>query len=215
MSIASRIDPYRRTAADSDRHARILEAAQRAFVRLGFHAATMQHVAAEAEMSPGNLYRYFPSKEALVEGLCVYDHDKRAANFHALASRIDIVDALARTLRENVMGAPPEKARLIIEIWAEAGRNPRIAQMSREFDAANFEGLRAMLEEAKSRGAVAANLDADFVARIMMGLFAGIFKRLATETDFDREREASYAIALLKGLASGEIAPPAARPETK
>ena len=29
----------------------------------------MQHVAEEAGMSAGNLYRYFPSKEAIVEGL--------------------------------------------------------------------------------------------------------------------------------------------------
>ena len=47
-----------------DRRARILDAAERCFVRSGFHRTTMQDVAAEAGMSPGNLYRYFASKEA-------------------------------------------------------------------------------------------------------------------------------------------------------
>ncbi len=68
--------PNRRSADDSRRE-RILEAAERAFVRHGFHAATMSHVAEEAEMSAGNLYRYFPSKEAIVEALCALDQEGR------------------------------------------------------------------------------------------------------------------------------------------
>jgi TetR/AcrR family transcriptional regulator, repressor for uid operon len=46
-----------------DRRTRILDAAETCFVRSGFHRTTMQDVAAEAGMSAGNLYRYFPSKE--------------------------------------------------------------------------------------------------------------------------------------------------------
>src|SRR5215470_19874014 len=44
----------------SDRRDEILAAAQRCFVRAGFHGASMQDICAEAGMSPGNLYRYFP-----------------------------------------------------------------------------------------------------------------------------------------------------------
>ena len=49
---------------------RDLAAAQRCFVRSGFHGASMQDICAEAGMSPGNLYRYFPSKEALDRRHC-------------------------------------------------------------------------------------------------------------------------------------------------
>ncbi len=72
------LSPSRRPA-DVERRERILEAAERAFVRHGFHATTMQHVAEEIGMSAGNLYRYFPSKEAIVEGLCALDQEARAA----------------------------------------------------------------------------------------------------------------------------------------
>jgi TetR/AcrR family transcriptional regulator, repressor for uid operon len=214
MNLVSRNESYGRPNGDSERHARIVEAAQRAFVKLGFHAATMQNVAEEAGMSAGNLYRYFPSKEALVEGLCFHDHDERAENFLALASRTDVVEAFVTTLRENVFGAPREKAQLIVEIWAEASRNPRVAQISRDFDAATFEGLCMLLTEAKSKGAVAANVDVEFVARTMMNLVAGIFKRLAIEAEFEREREAGYAITVLRGLLNGALAPAASAAET-
>jgi TetR/AcrR family transcriptional regulator, repressor for uid operon len=38
-----------------DRHSRILDAAERCFVRSGFHRTTMQDVAAEAGMSPATM----------------------------------------------------------------------------------------------------------------------------------------------------------------
>ena len=76
--VVDRSVPAGRRPADAERRQRILEAAERAFVRHGFHATTMQHVADEAGMSAGNLYRYFPSKEAIVEGLCELDQAERA-----------------------------------------------------------------------------------------------------------------------------------------
>src|SRR5277367_4258134 len=114
-----------RRTAEADRRERILEGAEHAFVRHGFHAATMQHVADELGMSPGNLYRYFPSKEAIVEGLCAVDQAERARAFAELmADKGDIMEAMCAALRRHVLEKSPEKARLIVEIWAEAGRNP-------------------------------------------------------------------------------------------
>src|ERR1700674_979751 len=102
------------SSGDADRRPRILEAAERAFVRHGFHAATMQHVAAEAGMSPGNLYRYFRSKEAIVQGLCERDQRERAATFAAFAAADDITTAMACGLRSNLLGKPREKMQMIL-----------------------------------------------------------------------------------------------------
>lgn len=52
-----------------DRRDEILAAAQRLFARMGFHQTSMQQICAAAGMSPGNLYRYFPSKEAIIAGI--------------------------------------------------------------------------------------------------------------------------------------------------
>src|SRR6185295_5000216 len=75
--------PMRRAnvQAQSDRRAEILAAAQRCFVRSGFHGASMQDICAEAGMSPGNLYRYFPSKESLIAGIAERDRAEVAQDF--------------------------------------------------------------------------------------------------------------------------------------
>ena len=161
MSVAS-ISPVRR-AADAERRERIVEAAERAFVRHGFHAATMQHVADEAGMSPGNLYRYFPSKEAIVEGLCEVDKMRRAGSFSAFADFMarngDLAEAIRSGMREHVLSKPPEKARMIVEIWAEAGRNPRVAEITKTLDADVLSGLERLIDVAKAAGAASPQLD--------------------------------------------------------
>ena len=47
----------------------ILEAALRVFAREGLRPATMDAIAAEAQLGKGTVYYYFPSKEALLEEL--------------------------------------------------------------------------------------------------------------------------------------------------
>jgi AcrR family transcriptional regulator len=51
------------------RRQQILDAARRCFVRNGFHATSMQDVFAEAGLSAGATYRYFRSKEDIVEAI--------------------------------------------------------------------------------------------------------------------------------------------------
>jgi AcrR family transcriptional regulator len=50
--------------------ARILEAADALFRRLGFAKTTVADIASELDMSPANVYRFFPSKNAIVQALC-------------------------------------------------------------------------------------------------------------------------------------------------
>ena len=147
----------------------------------------MQHVADELGMSAGNLYRYFPSKDAIVEGLCAVDQEGRAKAFAELmAGNRNIMEAISAGLRKHVFANPPEKARLIVEIWAEAGRNPRVAEMMRAIDADVLAGLEKLMDAAKAGGAASPRLDSRFGARFFLTFVAGLFKRMAIEPDFDR-----------------------------
>src|SRR3984885_7800958 len=158
-----------RRPAEAERRQRILEAAERAFVRNGFHATTMQGIADEVAMSAGNLYRYFPSKEAIVEGLCERDQAELAQAFSELmADDRHIMEAVHYGLRKHVLDKSQEKARLLIEIWAEAGRNPRVAAMTRAIDAEVLARLEKLIDAAKASGAAAPELDSHFGARFFL-----------------------------------------------
>ena len=206
MSILVAPSPVKRTA-EADRRAHIVAAAERAFVRFGFHATTMQNVAEEAGMSAGNLYRYFPSKEAIVEGLCTSEQTERAEIFAKLSGTGDLLHAISASFRLHVLSRPPEKARMIVEIWAEAARNPKIAAITRAVDDDVLAGLEHVVAAAKAKGAAAATLDPTFAARVIFTLVAGLFKRLALEASFDAEIEAAMAIGILRALFAGGLAP--------
>ena len=70
------------TSANAKRQA-ILDAALRLFSELGFHGTAVPLVAREAGVGTGTIYRYFDSKEALVNAL--YQHHKIAFTLSVLA----------------------------------------------------------------------------------------------------------------------------------
>jgi AcrR family transcriptional regulator len=53
-----------------DTRARIMETAEALFRRIGFAKTTVADIASELDMSPANVYRFFPSKIAIVQAIC-------------------------------------------------------------------------------------------------------------------------------------------------
>ena len=56
-------------ARKTERRDQVLQAAFVCFARRGFHQTTMQEICAEAGLSPGAVYGYFPGKDAIIEAL--------------------------------------------------------------------------------------------------------------------------------------------------
>jgi AcrR family transcriptional regulator len=53
-----------------DTRGRIMDAADALFRQVGFAKTTVADIAGELGMSPANVYRFFPSKNAIVEAIC-------------------------------------------------------------------------------------------------------------------------------------------------
>jgi AcrR family transcriptional regulator len=53
-----------------DTRDRIMDVADRLFRQMGFAKTTVADIAAELDMSPANVYRFFASKNAIVEAIC-------------------------------------------------------------------------------------------------------------------------------------------------
>jgi AcrR family transcriptional regulator len=75
-----RIRPRRPRRASADRRADVLAAARRLFAASGFHATGTRELAAAADVNDALIYRYFPSKEAILSALV----DEAIAAFSAL-----------------------------------------------------------------------------------------------------------------------------------
>ena len=63
------MNPQARTKPDDTRE-RIMATAEALFRRLGFAKTAVADIAAELHMSPANVYRFFDSKNAIVEAIC-------------------------------------------------------------------------------------------------------------------------------------------------
>ena len=120
----------------SDRRAEILAAAQRCFVRSGFHGASMQEICAEAGMSPGNLYRYFPSKEALIAGIAERDRAEVGAAVRAAPTSRTASSPCSKAWRSiTSRSASASRCCCAPRSWRRAAAIPRSPASLRAFDA--------------------------------------------------------------------------------
>lgn len=157
----------------AERHARILAAAERVFAREGFHQATMPMVASEAGMSAGNLYRYFESKEAIIEAFVAQERAAAKAAIATLAEADDLIEGFI-ALAGRYLAEPKEELAVALEIAAEACRNPRIAATLDGLERETRAGLGAILEAAKAKGQVDPDVDIGAAITLLVALADGL-----------------------------------------
>jgi AcrR family transcriptional regulator len=118
---------------DQLRRDQIVGAARACVVRHGFHAASMGQIAAEAQMSVGQIYRYFPSKEAIVHAIVERIVAKRLEWMMDTEKQVDFA---ARFAHRSHLASEEERSErvLLLEITAEATRNPAVAEIVRAAD---------------------------------------------------------------------------------
>jgi AcrR family transcriptional regulator len=195
-----------------DRTARILDAAERCFARSGIHRTTMQDVAAEAGMSPGNLYRYFRSKDTLAAGLAERDRARVRADFSTLLDAEDFFGALSRMAYKHFAEEPRERAVLCLEIWAEATRNRAFADMTEAFDMEVTTRMTALFREAQERGVIAAGVDPQSLAIAIATMADGLFVRRAVVPSFDAAKEVEILMKVIEAACAGRIDLPGSSP---
>lgn len=197
-----------------DRHARILDAAERCFIRNGFHRTTMQDVAAEAGMSAGNLYRYFPSKDAIQAGLAERDREEMTRDFAAMADAEDFFGAFERIGRKHLVDDPRDKMVLAVEIWAEATRNPEVSRFCFGMEAEVRGFMAQVFRDAQRKGQIHPGVDPDWLVWLLMTMADGFCKRRALEPDFDGTAELARGVAMFRAAFAGALLPYSGQGET-
>jgi AcrR family transcriptional regulator len=184
----------------SDRRAEILEAAERCFARSGFHQASIQEICAEANMSPGNLYRYFPSKESIIAGIAESNRAAAALDFAAVTQAEDFFSGFAALARHYLVERTADEVALCAEIMTESRRNPEIARIYQAIDTDVKSGLVAVLRNAAERGEIAKDLDFERIVIVLLAIGDGIEWRRAVDPGFDAETVLPLILHIVKAL---------------
>lgn len=156
------------------RRREILDAALFCFRRRGFHQATMQEICAEANMSPGALYRYFSSKADIIAAIA--EDERREADLALLragdsGALIDALCALARSFFEKMAG---EGGSLLADVFAEAARDAHLAKSLAAIDASSLARCAAAIEAAQAAGEVDQDLDPMLASKVLFACIEGL-----------------------------------------
>jgi len=210
----------RQERALSWRRDQVLECAERIFSDKGFHQATMQEIAAEAEYATGTLYTLFESKDAIFAAvvrrrMSEIDAHLRAA-IEAGASARERIEQLVRAFFEffelkkhlvqiyvNVIGG------LLWNVKAELGEEVAETHL----------GLLGLLEDifraGLRRGEVRSNLEPRLLAVSLVGVLVAVVTDWVTQApERSLESRSDVTLELIATLfhpPSGRAGPPPAR----
>lgn len=179
-----------------ERRAHVLDAAEACFARKGFHLTTMSDICREARVSAGALYLYFASKEALIEGLVARDRDE----FLELFAQVDtsnLMNSLAALMETCIIGRPPEKIAIFLEIGVESRRNPAVAEAMMRCDAMIRASLTDLLERAKACGAINPDRPIGEIVDVMDVIADGLFWSLGCRPNFEAAATAQAILPLV------------------
>ncbi|MDH3305986.1 MAG: TetR/AcrR family transcriptional regulator [Acidimicrobiia bacterium] len=181
----------------------ILDAAAKSFSRSGFQEATIQDIAQEAGLSHGAIYRYFATKDDIIEAVARSDPQGRAQSFavagldaEPMRELLSVLQAHTHThgLPENV-----DDGRLRMEILSTAGRNPRIRAVVRDLWEDVVGRFSEIVRRGQDQGTINPALDTATVARVITALHDGIYIHRTIDPSLDASAIDEVIGALLDG----------------
>src|SRR5262245_38493169 len=163
------------SAAHSEaRRQQILDAARVCFIRNGFHQTSMHDVVAEANLSVGAVYRYFPSKTELIVALAQQMTDQIQSVFDAVhhhRTRLSLTDAVQRAADLDTENSGPDGVlRLAVQAWGEAQRDPVLAGFVDGFFRSIRTTLVTLAQSAQDAGELPADADPAGVGAVLFAI---------------------------------------------
>jgi AcrR family transcriptional regulator len=114
---------------------RILDAAEKIFLRHGFHGTSMRSIAVAARMSIGLMYHYFGTKRAIVMAVVArcLEHDRWSLRYPQAGSG-ELVGAVLEALKHWRQRGDSIRSTIFLELMAESSRDGEIGRLMRDRD---------------------------------------------------------------------------------
>ena len=152
MNVHSSSKPMPQPQVESsnlDRPSQILDAALVCFAKRGFHQASMHDISAEAGISVGLIYRYFENKEAVISAMA----DRHKKEISEMLERARKAPTLLESLEilftaHCCEDAPQVVSAFVVDLYAEASRNPQVADLVRDVLTTAMDGVTELIARA-------------------------------------------------------------------
>ena len=162
-------------SSNLDRRSQILEAALVCFAKRGFHQTSMHDISAEAGVSVGLIYRYFENKEAVISAMA----DRHKKEIGELLGRARQAPTLFESLEilftaHCCESEPRVISAFVVDLYAEASRNPRVADLVRDVLKTSMEGVAELIERAPEAQTAAHGLTPMEMAELIFAVARGM-----------------------------------------
>ena len=161
-----------------DRHTQILDAALVCFAKRGFHQASMHDISAEAGISVGLIYRYFENKDAVISAMA----DRHKKEIHEVLERAQQAPTLLESLEilftaHCCEDAPQVVSAFVVDLYAEASRNPRVADLVRDVLQTAMDGVTDLIARSPEGESAAHGLKPHELAELIFAVSRGMLMR--------------------------------------
>src|SRR5438445_3755445 len=164
--------------AAPDRRSQILDAALVCFAKRGFHQTSMHDISAEAGISVGLIYRYFENKEAVISAMA----DRHKKEIQNVLERARQAPTLLESLEilftahccEN---EPRVTSAFVVDLYAEAARNPGIADLVRDVLQTAMDGVTDLIARSPEAKNAAHGLAPSEQAELIFAVARGMLMR--------------------------------------
>jgi AcrR family transcriptional regulator len=192
------------SGAQDVRRKQILAAARICFARAGFHGASMGQICTEAAMSPGALYRYFPSKDSIIEAIAEEERLGAGECMEIFFGPGSLVDRLVWSAMDYLeKSTATGTGRLMIEIVSESIRNTTIGERFHAIEGEVRGAIRSALEEAQRRGEIGGDVDLDLALVMLLSVADGLVMRLQLERSVDLAAMEPYIRRMIAAILAG------------
>lgn len=175
------------TSIGKRRREQVLAAAADCVRRDGFHRTSMSQISTAAGMSSGHIYHFFGSKEGIIAGVVKREHNKLGLlveDVRNAARSADVTSALVeQTTRNAESYLDRSNAALMMEILAEASRNPEIAKIVEN----NDKNIREAFYQLLGDTSVRAQARCEIIAALVEGLSARTLRNPHATDILDRD----------------------------
>src|SRR5213594_1783043 len=164
--------------SNPDRRSQILDAALVCFAKRGFHQASMHDISAEAGISVGLIYRYFENKEAVISAMA----DRHKKEISEMLERAQQAPTLLESLEilftaHCCEDAPQVVSAFVVDLYAEASRNPHVADLVRDVLQTAMDGVTDLIARSPEAESAAHGLKPHELAELIFAVSRGMLMR--------------------------------------